>query len=49
MRSTLFSIGAFAGLAAANITFHWVQPTCDINSVEPSKCLTGQHCAPDNT
>ncbi|KAH8723929.1 glyoxal oxidase N-terminus-domain-containing protein [Phaeosphaeriaceae sp. PMI808] len=49
MRATLFSISAFAGLAAANISFTWVQPTCEFSSIEPSRCLTGQHCTERNT
>ncbi|KAF2034342.1 DUF1929-domain-containing protein [Setomelanomma holmii] len=48
MRTTLFSIGTFAGLAAANISFTWVNPTCDFSS-PVSKCLTGQHCTESNT
>ncbi|KAF2735174.1 glyoxal oxidase [Polyplosphaeria fusca] len=40
---------AFAGLASANINFHWVQPTCDFTALGQSKCLRGQHCTEDNT
>jgi hypothetical protein len=49
MKSTLFSIGAFAGLAAANITFQWVNPTCEFSALDASQCLTGQHCTERNT
>lgn len=45
MRATLFTVGAFASLAAANINFHWVNPTCTFAEHDNSKCLTGQHCA----
>ena len=48
MRATLFTAGAFATLAAANINFHWVNPTCDFSKLQDSKCLTGQHCAEGN-
>jgi hypothetical protein len=49
MRTTLLSIGAFAGLAAANISFTWVQPTCEFSSLALNQCLTGQHCTEGNT
>lgn len=45
MRATLLTVGAFASLAAANINFHWVNPTCDFSNPQDAKCLTGQHCA----
>jgi hypothetical protein len=48
MRTSLLSFGVFAGIASANIHFHWVQPTCDINAVGPSRCLKGQHCTEQN-
>ncbi|KAF2132421.1 carbohydrate-binding module family 18 [Dothidotthia symphoricarpi CBS 119687] len=46
---TAFALGALAGLATANINFHWVQPTCDFNSLQASTCLTGQICTENNT
>lgn len=49
MKTSIFSIGAFAGLAAANITFNWVQPTCEFNALSANQCLTGQHCTEKNT
>jgi hypothetical protein len=49
MKTTFFSIGVFASLAAANINFEWVQPTCDIAAVDAFQCLTGQHCTEGNT
>lgn len=49
MRPALLGISALAGLAAANINFRWVNPTCDITSPGPSRCLTGQHCTEQNT
>ncbi|KAF2192656.1 carbohydrate-binding module family 18 [Zopfia rhizophila CBS 207.26] len=48
MKATLFSLSALAGFAAANINFHWVQPTCDFTSVGKSPCLRGQHCTEKN-
>lgn len=48
MKYALF-LGAFTGLAVANINFHWVQPTCDFTSTEPSRCLKGQQCTEANT
>ncbi|KAL5119478.1 hypothetical protein ACEQ8H_002543 [Pleosporales sp. CAS-2024a] len=45
MKATSFCIGAFASLATANINFHWIQPTCDLNSPLANQCLTGQHCS----
>ncbi|KAF9735095.1 hypothetical protein PMIN03_003943 [Paraphaeosphaeria minitans] len=45
MRATLLTVGAFATLAAANINFHWVNPTCTFAQHDDTKCLTGQHCA----
>lgn len=48
MRTSLLSIAALAGLASANIKFHWVNPTCDINSTGPDHCLKGQVCSADN-
>ena len=48
MKSTTL-LGAFAGLAAANINFHWVQPTCDFTSTDISPCLKGQSCTEANT
>ncbi|KAF2270809.1 galactose oxidase [Lojkania enalia] len=49
MRVAALSLGALAGLATANINFHWVQPTCDIRSTQRNPCLRGQHCTPENT
>jgi hypothetical protein len=49
MKATLFALGAFASLAAANINFEWVQPTCKFNSIEASRCLSGQQCTPQDT
>ncbi|KAF2823430.1 DUF1929-domain-containing protein [Ophiobolus disseminans] len=48
MKATLFALGAFAGLAAANINFDWVNPTCEFTAYDNS-CLTGQHCSTKNT
>ncbi|KAF2476531.1 DUF1929-domain-containing protein [Lindgomyces ingoldianus] len=48
MRTALLSFGAFAGFAAANIDFTWVQPTCDFNSVGKHPCLRGQQCTEKN-
>ncbi|KAF2709477.1 carbohydrate-binding module family 18 [Pleomassaria siparia CBS 279.74] len=48
MRSTLF-LGAFAGLAAANINFHWVTPKCDFTDPAKTPCLKGQSCTEANT
>lgn len=49
MRATV-TFAALLGLAAANIDFsNYVRPTCDINSVETSRCLKGQHCDENNT
>jgi hypothetical protein len=48
MRASLVSLGVFAGLASANIKFHWVQPTCDYDAVGQTSCLRGQHCTKDN-
>src|SRR5690242_11599521 len=42
MRTSIFALGALAGIASANITFRWVNLTCEAN--KPSRCLTGQHC-----
>jgi hypothetical protein len=49
MKTAIFGLGALAGLAAANINFEWVQPTCEFNSFEVAQCLTGQHCTERNT
>jgi hypothetical protein len=49
MKASIFSIGAFAGLVAANINFEWVQPTCEFSSLQLNQCLTGQHCTEANT
>jgi hypothetical protein len=48
MRTSFLAIGALAGLASANINFHWVNPTCDVHATV-NKCLTGQHCSDKNT
>lgn len=42
-------VGAFAGLATANIKFHWVTPTCDFTKPEINPCLKGQSCTEANT
>ena len=42
MRTSIFALGALAGLASANINFSWVNPTCDV--AQPNRCLSGQHC-----
>lgn len=49
MRATLLTVGAFASLAAANINFEWVNPTCKFGSPESTRCLTGQTCTENNT
>lgn len=49
MKTTIFSIGVFASLAAANINFEWVQPTCEFTAIDAFQCLTGQHCTERNT
>ncbi|KAF2109263.1 glyoxal oxidase [Lophiotrema nucula] len=48
MRVASLSVAAFAGIATANINFHWVQPTCDFSSLQ-NTCLRGQHCTEDNS
>ncbi|KAF2275068.1 DUF1929-domain-containing protein [Westerdykella ornata] len=47
MKATILTLGAFAGLAAANIKFHFVQPTCKFDG--PNTCLKGQECLANNT
>ncbi|KAF2000686.1 carbohydrate-binding module family 18 [Amniculicola lignicola CBS 123094] len=49
MRASLLPLGALAGLATANISTHWVTPTCDFKSFSWSPCLKGQHCTQENT
>jgi hypothetical protein len=49
MKTAILSIGVFASLAAANINFEWVQPTCKFAAVDAFQCLTGQHCTERNT
>ena len=48
MKAALLSVG-FAGLAAANINFNWVQPTCHFNDLEDNSCLRGQVCSENDT
>ncbi|KAF1951681.1 glyoxal oxidase [Byssothecium circinans] len=51
MRAALFTVGAFASLATANINFKWINPNCtfEAQALEPNRCLTGQSCTEDNT
>ncbi|CAI6335865.1 unnamed protein product [Periconia digitata] len=46
MRAALLATGAFASLAAANINFEWVNPSCQFP--DSTRCLTGQSCTEDN-
>jgi hypothetical protein len=48
MRPTLLIVGLFASIAAANIKFTWVNPTCTFAQHDDTRCLTGQHCAEGN-
>jgi hypothetical protein len=49
MKGSILALGALSGLAAANVNFFWVNPTCDFSSVDAFQCLTGQHCTERNT
>ncbi|KAH7126810.1 glyoxal oxidase N-terminus-domain-containing protein [Dendryphion nanum] len=47
---SFFALTALAGLASANIAFHFVQPGCEFTSLDADKqCLRGQHCTSNNT